>query len=263
MPPRPAGAVNRGPFDRHLRYERAQRGTGCGVDARWDDKHEKLRGQPAQSRCQIAAQAALDGFQRGAAEDGADHDAVALPDPVGGGLISAGWTGADAAHQVRCPVGRRERREDRAKHRRVDTMARALELNALQPARPFIHLEIGDERHTAERHIAQHEIRIAVAKVQGPRQNRRASAEMGEKRTARLTPLRSIPNVYESFRLCCGHRQKQTRYNNNEAALCKPNRPSRKSPLGAATGSRGTRAQAIYNAERYVSDLMERFAIRA
>ena len=62
------------------------------------------------------------------------------------------------------------------------------------PPVALVHLEIGDQRHTAERHVAQHDLGIAVAEIERPRQYRRASAEMREQRTARLTPLRLLPN---------------------------------------------------------------------
>ena len=48
-------------------------------------------------------------------------------------------------------------------------MTRALELDAPQSARPLVHLEIGDQRDAAERHIAQHDIGVAVAEIERAR----------------------------------------------------------------------------------------------
>ncbi len=74
-------------------------------------------------------------------------------------------------------------------------MARSLELDPLQPARRLVHLEIGDQRKAADRQVAQHHIGIAVAEIERPRQHRRAGAEMGEQRAARLAPIGALPHI--------------------------------------------------------------------
>jgi len=88
-----------------------------------------------------------------------------------------------------------------ARNRRVDAVTRALELDAFQPARTLIHLKIGNQRYVAERHIAQHDIGVAVAEIQRPRQHRHAAAEMGKERAARLAPLNRLPQFREILRM--------------------------------------------------------------
>src|SRR5213076_2283034 len=105
-------------------------------------------------RGEIAAKTALEGFDRGIAEDRPDHETVARPDPLDCRLIPARRARSDTAHRVGRTVGGFERPEHAAKGRPGHAVARPLELDPLQPARPLVHLEIEDQRNAADWDIA-------------------------------------------------------------------------------------------------------------
>ena len=59
---------------------------------------------------------------------------------------------------------------DRTEGRRVDSVARPLELNAFETVRRLVHLEEDHHRHPAKSLPSQNGVSIAVAKVEGATQ---------------------------------------------------------------------------------------------
>ena len=77
----------------------------------------------------------------------------------------------------------------RAKRRRVDTVARSLELNAFETARHLVHLEEHNHWHPAKRLPGEDDVGVAVAKVEGSRQPPCFVSEQIEQPARQFAPM--------------------------------------------------------------------------
>ncbi len=118
------------------------------------------------------------GLDCGVAKNRPDDEPVAPPHALRRRLIAAGRSRSDAAHRVGRAIGGFQSPEHSAKRCGVDAVALPLELNALQTAGRLVHLVEHDKRQPARRDIAAHDLHVAVAEINRPRQHRRAPAEL-------------------------------------------------------------------------------------
>ena len=130
---------------------------------------QQLPMQPAPA-CGRSEQAALECLQRRVAINGADERAVAGPGLLSCVLVPICRKRGDDANAIRFAQLRMQRSRDRTERRRVDTVPRALELDAFETPGRFVHLEENDHRYSAETSPGEDDVGIAVAKVDGPGQ---------------------------------------------------------------------------------------------
>src|SRR5438445_621269 len=83
--------------------------------------------------------AAPESLESGVAKDRTYGGAVAHPQLFGGGLIAARRARGNSAHPVRRAEVALQCRQYRAEGRRIDPVARPLELNALEALRRLVH----------------------------------------------------------------------------------------------------------------------------
>jgi hypothetical protein len=136
-----------------------------------------------------AVKAAFERLQRRIAKDGADRGVIMLPSLLDGRLEPGIRHRRRDAPLSRLPIFGVERRRYRAIGRRIDFVTQRLKLNALQPVRHLVHLKEHCDRHAAERVALQHNISVAVAKIERLRQPPRRRPELPHQRVRRLAPM--------------------------------------------------------------------------
>ena len=173
---------------------RRRRGTGTGILARRADAHQKLQRSARRDRrpdraVGAASKASIVVLRKTVR----DHDVrcAARCARRPSGSRSPGQVRSRTSNPaIRRPP--RARRENRAKRRRIDAVARALErwIRFSRGGLPCPSGNRRDQPHAADRHVPQHDFGIAVAgkpRSAAPRPLRMAG-EAGEKGGARFAP---------------------------------------------------------------------------
>ena len=135
------------------------------ICCQWTDADEQLSSQAARTRCKIP-QATLDSFNGRIAKYRPNEIAVARPVEFCRCLVSVVRAWSDTAQRIGNTVFRLKCADHSAKSGRIDAMSLPFKLDPLQASGSFVDLEKGDQGDAANDHIAQHDLRVAIAEIE-------------------------------------------------------------------------------------------------